>query len=226
MDLNAFLNVGEKLSIEWGKSSYKSMLQDVLSSDIFLCSELTRQGGVPLFVPNDEELTVVFYRQNGKYLFMARMLGYVQQDNLRYIRLRAVSEPLKRQRRSEYRLEINANVSVIIHGKSQPGTSPMAAAALPEEDVEFQTKTLDISAGGLLLAAPKAYPIGTQLEISLMLDDRTPIDASGEVVRCIWPNMRTEPYKLGVMFTEIGDRTQQALRKYLLAAQVAMRQRS
>lgn len=226
MDLNAFLNLGEKLAIEWGQNAYKSIVQDISSSDVFLCSELTRQGGVPLFVPNDEDLMTIFYRQNGLYMFTARMLGYVQQGNLRYMRLRAISEPVKRQRRGEYRLDMNMPVDVVIHGRNTPGTSAAAAAVLPEDDVYLQTKTLDISAGGIFVASPDAYPIGTQLEIELPLDDELFIEASGEVVRCVWPNMRAEPYKLGVKFTEISEKTQQALRKYLLAVQIAIRQRS
>ncbi len=225
MDLNDFLNIGEKLSVEWEQSAYKSMLQDLSGPNILLCAELTRPGGVPLFVPNDAYLDVIFFRQNGLYIFTALMLGYNKQNNLRYMRLRALNEPIKRQRRSDYRLDLHVPVNVTIRGRNFPNTPAQAAAVLPVEDTVYQSRTLDVSAGGVYLAAPQAYPIGTQLVLDFTLEDLR-VEAPGRVVRCIWPNMRNEPYKLGVQFQGIDDKTQQALRKYLLAAQIAMRQRS
>jgi len=89
----------------------------------------------------------------------------------------------------------------------------------------------DISAGGLLLNSPKAFPLGTLLRLELKVpgwgkhqghfgpasdQDLRPLVAVGQVVRI--ETMEDGEYELGVKFLNVYPDDQEALRRFIEAS--------
>lgn len=67
-------------------------------------------------------------------------------------------------------------------------------------------RTLDISAGGLSVVADFSLPVGTKLQVSLLLPPRVgnaiPLSARAEVMNCILDG-RNGGFRIGMQFVEI-----------------------
>ena len=89
----------------------------------------------------------------------------------------------------------------------------------------------DISAGGLLLSSPKAFPLGTLLKLEMKVpgwgkhqgrfgpahdQDLRPLVAVGQVVRV--ETLDEGEFELGVKFLNVYPDDQEALRKFVEAS--------
>ncbi len=93
-------------------------------------------------------------------------------DRSRLMRvLRAAHGPIERERRRFQRVEVSRHVAV------QSG----------EEQVEGNT--VDLSLQGMLVEAPRSFPVGSQVKIRLVLAaGQRPVSGTGKVVRQAGPN--------------------------------------
>ncbi len=69
-----------------------------------------------------------------------------------------------------------------------------------------EVRTLDISAGGLSVVADFSLPVGTTLQVSLLLPPRVgnavPLSARAEVMNCVLDG-RSGGFRIGMQFIEI-----------------------
>ncbi|MFB6356861.1 MAG: PilZ domain-containing protein [bacterium] len=83
-------------------------------------------------------------------------------------------------------------------------------ARLPETGEEFETKVLDISLKGLLVAQPRDVEIDSEntVNIEILLSDELTVSLTGEVVHVAEGEM-------GIKWTEIDDESMSHLRRIL-----------
>lgn len=108
------------------------------------------------------------------------------------------------------------------------GFQELSFSSIPEPTASVYA---DISAGGLLIASPKAFPLGTLLRLELKVpgwgkhqggfvpahdQDLRPLVAVGQVVRA--EAMGEGEYELGVKFLNVYPDDQVALRKFIDAS--------
>jgi HD-GYP domain-containing protein (c-di-GMP phosphodiesterase class II) len=80
--------------------------------------------------------------------------------------------------------------------------------------MDYQTRTVNIGGGGLLLASETNFALGTYLDMTLHLPD-TICNVVGLVVRCVQCAPEKEEYNVGVKFLNLGPKIQEKLAAYL-----------
>lgn len=220
MDPMTFLNFGERVDVEIEGKSYKADIQDIGPEDIICISQpMIKQ--TPIFIPPHTEMKIVYYRPNGMYEFPASMVGTAENEALRMIRLKILTEPHKYQRRMNFRVAIRIPVSAIVIGE--------LPAATGKAQQSFYTQTIDISEGGMGVYAPHSYPLGTRMrvEFTIALDEQEEsLSLLADLARCTWPQKDGDQFHLGVCFTDISDKTKRLLSKYIIQEQIRMRKRA
>jgi CheY-like chemotaxis protein len=82
----------------------------------------------------------------------------------------------------------------------------------PHNEFRFNSDTLDISEGGILLSPSGGLAVGQELDLSFLLPDYPqPLKARARVVRC------APPRGVGLMFLSLDAREKEALRSYVAA---------
>lgn len=86
---------------------------------------------------------------------------------------------------------------------------------LQSEEIEYPTKTLDISAGGLRFVSNFLIPIGTFLDVKMQLEDgRKGIDCLAKVCR-VEKNSTENIYTIVTVFLDISSANRVAINKYV-----------
>jgi c-di-GMP-binding flagellar brake protein YcgR len=218
MDPSKFLNFGERIDVEIEGKQYKSDVQDIGPSDVISISQpMLRQ--TPVFIPPHTEMKIVYYRPNGMYEFPAIIIGTADSDSLRMIRLQALADPQKYQRRMNFRVPLKIPVSAVI-------TSELTHTA--RTVYSFHTQSIDLSEGGMGLYAPQSYPLAARMrvEFSIILEEADEqLSLMSDVARCTWPQKLDEQFVVGVKFSDISEKTQRLLSKYIIQEQIRMRKR-
>lgn len=214
MDLNTLVTIGERVDIDVDGASLKSIIQDIETRDTLLVTQLTRKS-IPVYIEPGRVLTIMFKRANGMFIFDAMLEGYTEVSGQRYMRLRPVSEARRQQRRNSYRLAI-----------SVPGTVKILSAAPTGQNqrMEFTTNLFDLSEGGIGMNAPQSYSISTMFDLSVVLgEEYEQYTFRCVVMRCIWPNVKDEPYRIGAQFVDMSDAQRRKISRFILAEQVRQR---
>lgn len=210
MDLTALLNTGERVDIEINQTGYKTMVHNVPDVDTFLVSQPTKKG-IPVRPEMDSPIRVTLYRSNGLYSLVARMSGRQFADNLICLRLIALTEPVKQQRRHYHRLEIMLPVIVRIYKDAE----------MLEQAELLDTYCADFSAGGLRFYADKIIPMDTHCTCELDLGDGAPLVVAGSTRRCVWPSTPGERFRVGVEFQNCSEKMRAQISKYVFVKQAA-----
>jgi c-di-GMP-binding flagellar brake protein YcgR len=79
----------------------------------------------------------------------------------------------------------------------------------------LETNSIDLSAGGMLIADPVEIPAETVIDIQIKLDPGTPLRAVGRVIR------NTGDKKTAVQMVEISQSDRQQLMRYITERQRA-----
>lgn len=88
-------------------------------------------------------------------------------------------------------------------------------SSLESEEIEYPTKTLDISAGGLRFTSSSLIPIGTFLDVKMQLEDgRKGIDCLAKVCR-VEKNSTENIYTIVSCFLDISSANRVAINKYV-----------
>jgi hypothetical protein len=93
--------------------------------------------------------------------------------------------------------------------------APLTITTREETPRTLETNSIDLSAGGMLIADPVEIPAETVIDIQIKLDPGTPLRAVGRVIR------NTGDKKTAVQMVEISQSDRQQLMRYITERQRA-----
>jgi c-di-GMP-binding flagellar brake protein YcgR len=88
-----------------------------------------------------------------------------------------------------------------------------------------KTYTKDISAGGLQVVMPAVPPEGSNVIISLALDENEVLHAKGEFVRITYPKAEDQKHFASIKFCEMEEKTTERIIKFIFDKEVEQRNR-
>ncbi len=147
----------------------------------------------PLLRREDDELLLESITSRG----VIRMHGTATKLDVDLYRFQPLGEPEVIQRREYVRI-----------------VAPQQVRLDDLAGVVVDTQSVNISGGGMLIAARDAIPEGTELKFTLGLErSEPPLIGLGRVVRC------SEEHQLGIVFTEISDLDRDRLIRFIFDRQ-------
>ena len=185
------LQIGEKIEVRYyegaidsEKRSCYSMIQDMISQDELVIT-IPMVKGNQIILPLGQEVEIVFFRDEGQYIFKAKIEKRFKKENVDLLKLNRISSIKRIQRRNYYRLNI---------------TLPISIKLLTDKDKQSQnfkewlkTYTMDISGGGVRILLDRNIEKG-----SLLL--------KGEVVRSqLIQQYPITKYEIGISFVDITE---------------------
>lgn len=202
-------NIGDAIEIKRGDKKYRTIVERQISDDTILIYTPIEKGRV-LLVSEKEIIEVVFVVLDSKkgkydvYSFSSIVSGRELRDRIPMLRLQAIGNVKKIQRRDFYRLNI---------------VKPLLIEKLEGEgSVEIITK--DISAGGLMAVSPMQLKKDDEYLVYVNIFAEAPVVLSARVLSC-------DPYNDGVgrflvrfFFTNIDKKVQSDMIRQINQMQV------
>ncbi len=215
MDLRTLLRLGERLELRVDKLSYRSGVQDIPSAGELIASHPLDRRNLPVHLDPDQDVDVIFFRENGQFVFATKLLGRARVGNVAVVRLAVgKGEPVRFQRRSGYRLPLTRPVTM----------RPLNPSMNLQE--EYHTFTTDLSESGLQVEFPSMVGIGTVFEVdfSIEMDAFEQIGLRAAVCRMMPPEERGKPWRLGMRFLDCPEDIRRLISRYIMMEQVQRRQ--
>lgn len=210
------LNLGEKLHLYVLARDRKkgpimvSQVMECPGDDIFIIAMPMMEGRlVP--VHTNKEIRLAYYRENGVYEFTAKVLGR-SGGRLPTLRVKALSEAIKSQRREYYRLNTVLPVNIVIAPNGE------------EEPQVVKCLTLDISAGGMRLASGSGIKKDSLLTCELELSGKA-LAIKAKVIRSAAVYNEEYLYEIGVQFMELDEKMRKEIIGYIFEQQIKMIQK-
>ena len=188
-----------------------SQVMECPGDDTFIIAMPMLEGRlVP--VQTDREIRLAYYRENGVYEFTERVVGR-SGGKLPSLRVKALSGPVKSQRREYYRLNTVLPVNIVIEPEG-------------EEDAPRVVKclTLDISAGGMRLASGRGMKKDSPLTCELKLPGKV-LTLKATVIRSTAVYNEEYSYEIGVQFVELDEKVRKEIIGYIFEQQIRMIQK-
>jgi len=215
------LQVGDRVEMVRDKNQvYKTIIEDMTGNGLFLM-------GVPIFNSRyvvlrvGEVVSLVFYRETGRYSTKMRIVGFDKKGEIRYAWLYQLAAPAMDQRRENYRINDMLNVQVCKYLKSIERELPSHPdiELIPVLDTVVSS---DISVAGISLVTRREYEPGEKYLLKLFIEeprDRAPaFGISAEVARSA-PGRRSNTINVGMRFINQTKQMSEYLSKYILAQQ-------
>lgn len=157
------------------------------------------------YVPSDITVRLIFlHQQHGMLGFTARVISREYRGKIAVLIVRPDNNIEKIQRRMHYRLDIILDVTIIP----------------PENPGGVQAYTKNISGSGVCVISETNFPRNTEVMIILNLSDSLQITAKCIVVRSQTLEIRKgRSYELGMRFTDIRNKDQDALIRFIFEQQ-------
>jgi c-di-GMP-binding flagellar brake protein YcgR len=171
-------------------------------------------GSRVVFIPDGATIRLTFVHQiQGLLGFTAVVISKEYRGKIAVMTVKPGTEIIKIQRRMHFRLDI------ILDAAIQPAVeADDAEDAEKSEPVKAYTK--NISGSGICLVSEREFPKYAEIAIELELTDGKQIKAKGIIVRSQMIDVRKgKNYELGVRFTEISDKDQDILIRYIFEQQ-------
>lgn len=210
--LSKLISIGDKIQVkEISKkrvSSYASQISDIKNdNNIEILLPMLKNNAV--YISDGEKLEIVITKQEAVYEFMAEVIATIY-DNIPLLKLKAISEPKKIQRRNYYRLKIVKPIKYrIIDTSLNSGT----------EDDFYKGILLDISEGGIMFCTKKEMEFNDVLEIETDLNNGNIIKVRGTIVRKQYNTEKTFLYEYGVKFQNVARADKDILMKFIFQEQ-------
>lgn len=210
------LNLGEKLHLYVLAGDRKrspamvSQVMECLGDDIFIIAMPMLEGRlVP--IQTKKEIRLAYYRDNGVYEFTAKVLGR-SGGKLPSLRIKALSEAVKSQRREYYRLNMVLPVDIVIVPKGE------------EEPQLVKCLTLDISAGGMRVASGRSIKKDSRLTCEMELSGKA-FKIKARVIRSTAVYNEEYSYEIGIQFEELDEKVRKEIIGYIFEQQIKMIQK-
>ncbi|MDR1064945.1 MAG: flagellar brake protein [Oscillospiraceae bacterium] len=216
--VKSVLLVGDKVDIHFDNSPYyRTYIEDVEEDGAILrvSAPMEKERVVP--IPANQELTLYFYRENGKFSIQARVMEFRKYSTGTSVMLEVMTESRKDQRREFYRLPSmltvearylpdelirampNALAMLYDVGNYDDAVLALFAAAQYEPNVTAR----DLSISGLSVRSSKRYKQGDRLALKIYLrwphGTNVPLLAAAEVKR-VQLHSETRKYFVGLEF--------------------------
>ena len=199
---------------------YKSAIWDIMNGELYLVA-IPSLGGtlMPLFV--GDVLTLVFFREIGRYVMKVKVIGFHLENTIRIAVFEVAVPPIRDQQREYFRITINSTVTVY---------------EMIDDDLEDSRKVIDnnqavlieslvaadISVSGIAILSRKHYILEKKYLLDIFLNDITTeepcLTMIAEVVRII-PTHRAGLNRIGMRFMSRTETTDDFLAKHLLQKQ-------
>lgn len=191
---------------------YFSRIEDMTEEESLTISAPFRRG---FYLPpwQNRAVSARVTANNCAYLFKSTLIRYVTEPIPLWI-LAWPSEISKLQMRSFVRLDIVLDIKLEILDDH-----------LLEENRIVNTLTRDISAGGLRAVFSRNIPPETKVKITLPLPDGAVVEASGQIIRIIPPEVPGDRQTAAIEFTEINERVRGQIVKFIFRKQVERRRK-
>jgi len=210
-DIKKFISIGEKINLqllnEYDNHQYVSRVEEIHEDETFDVLIPISKNKI-VYIKNDTILKVIIAREGAIYEFKAKIVNKLF-GAIPLLKLARVSEVVKIQRRNYFRLKSIKTIQIkkIINLKEK----------LFEE--QFQASMLDISGGGLAIAANKELEINDLIEIVLNLNSN-PITILGRIVRKeLKEEVKANKFAFGVTFEKITEVERNIIMRYIFEEQ-------
>jgi len=215
---------GDKVDIaEDDNRTCRTMIEDTIGNGLYLAGVPTRSG-VPVRLQEDDTISVMFYRESGRYAADMKVVGFEKRGEVNYLWLLQTSEPHRVQRRDAYRVPSRIKVLVCdyIEQMDMQLQESVDMTALTRDTAE----SVDISLAGIAITTKQEYKPGEKYMLKLHIDDSKnkkapPFTVFAEVVRTAAGNNKGT-YRVGMQFFGLTKSMDEFLARYIMARQQNM----
>jgi hypothetical protein len=215
------LIVGDKIDLIGDRSRvYKAMIEDVVENILYLVG-VPRHSGVPMPLHVNDEVTLIFYRDSGRYITRMRVAGFERKGEIRYALLIMLSKPEQDQRRGAYRLSARLEVQVCeyIEDMEKKLTGYGDVREMP---VLESTSSRDISVTGIGILTKNDYELGEKRLLKIYFSKQRaktlPFLICGKATRYIpWPGIGVN--NVGMQFFGQTKNMNEYISRYVLKEQ-------
>jgi c-di-GMP-binding flagellar brake protein YcgR len=219
------LKIGERLDVrvENGRV-YRSRLDDAHSWYLILDPPFYK--GIPVIFHQNQQVTLSFYRESGRFSVDALMRRFRQTGNLRQLVFEPYGEPRRDPLRSTYR--VPTDINALIRQDQGAAFTPIPAAAPPWEEIEPEdgderTTLMDVSEGGLSFRTFSRWSMGDKLFVRAYFEfpepGSPPVDFHAEVRRVQMLDAERELFQVGARYVEIEEEIRRYVSRYVFIRQ-------
>ncbi|WP_031518116.1 flagellar brake protein [Desulfofalx alkaliphila] len=195
--------IGQKITVTRTdgveRTEYYSSIQNIKNGVIFI--NVPYRGETPLVLMHNERLTIKYVDLSAAFAFESEYLGTSLEN--RSLRMYKIKEPhLEHIRRVQLRNFVRIPLSFDMEYR------------LMSSDEWYKAFMVDLSAGGLKMAARKPLPLDTQLLVFFQLPIRNEVIKvcqRAKVVRCQLADEHLNVYHLGLQFVDINRRLEDTI---------------
>lgn len=198
------LSIGDRITVIYHERSYSSVIQDMPSPDKIVIAQPTNMG-IYLNLMEPDEGEILFNKENGILTFQVVQEERYLSNAVPMLRLRAVSEVRRSQRRSYFRLEKSLPVQLSVKEEKDPGKGSLTIKA----------RTINISGGGCRIAIKQPVNNDTRLECKITLSPETELVLDGQVVWVEKHDGHERANIIGVQFVDEDTVAQKKLVTYV-----------
>lgn len=220
MNLKKILQIGEKLEVYCDENDmcpkYYSMLQDIIDeNDIIITIPMSNKTQATLILGQEVEIT--FFRDEAKFIFRARVIEHLKNENVDLLKLNRISPITRIQRRNYYRLKITLPIFIrLLNYYSNQD---------PNLEGWLKAYTLNLSGGGVKISFDRNLEEESLLECKLKINDEDLI-LKGKVVRC--QLVEKDPiirYEIGIAFIDITEYQRDLIIRFIFEEQRKLRKK-
>jgi len=200
---------------------YRTTIHDILRGGM-LCAMLPSSGGIRMKAHLNDELSLAFYRDSGRYTTRVRIVELEKKDDASFLYLAPLSEPEKDQRRKYYRLPVSLNVIVCEYINNVEEDIIMREELAEAVALEI-AGTKDISITGVALLTKRNYRLGDKYILKLFFENKpreraTPFIICAEVLRSE-QERNNSSFRVGMHFFGQTQSMSEYLARYVLKQQ-------
>lgn len=183
-DTDGIIVIGDKIDIvvETGQV-YRAMIEDRVEDGPFLVAIPSRKG-IPMFVHQDDDIYLVFYRESGRYIAHMKVIALEKRGEIRYMWLLQKTVAQKNQRREAYRLPVSFSVQIyeidlkkeerLVTGNPAEEWEKYVHGDNPDEEARAvaleQANSKDLSITGIALITQKQYNIDEKYILVMQIE--------------------------------------------------------
>jgi len=123
------IKLGDMVDLAGHKNRmYRTKIEDMTPNGLFLVG-VPRFSGAPMPIHVNEDIYLVYYRPNGRFIVRMNVVGFEKRGDIRYVWLYQKTEPYKDQRREAFRVPVRRAVSVCEHPREDGAAPPETGVA-------------------------------------------------------------------------------------------------
>lgn len=189
------------------------------------CISAPIYGGVVQPIELGTILEIYFVQKDNFYKFEAKVIGRGKKSVISVLKIEALSEIEKIQRREFFRFEC---INLIKYRVIEPSNVNLKKKKELRQEKELKqekdfkkTITRDLSGGGVCIRLIEKVNIGDIIECELFLGDFDKVYFLGEIVRFTQYGVMKGIYKyeIGVLFYKIDDKSREKIVSYIFQEQ-------